>query len=349
MSTERKQYPAVDIAKFCCALLILFYHYFSEHGPVAGFVEDFLSLYAVAVALFMTLSGYLTFYKVFRERDTVAAWPAVWKQVKRIMVIYLLWSVPYLFFSIIRWNWAEGTVTPLFVLLKVRGWIFQSTYYTIWFMPSLALGLLLAYGLYCKLPWGAACAVGFLLYLLGSLQSTYAFLLKGVPCWGVFATFSDTWLQGCRGGIFFGAPLILLGGCAAKIRWRKPVTLGVMSMITMALLLTEAILLRRYVGGCGLDLAMMMIPVCLMLTMFLTSISWKSGDFCRWLRAMSVLIFMSQRIFLTVIPQILPESLKNRISANSITGCLMVCGGTILFDVVLLRLSKKSEFLRKLY
>lgn len=47
-------YLGLDVGKFLCAFLILFYHYFSEHGSLPGLLGEALSLYAVAVALFMT-------------------------------------------------------------------------------------------------------------------------------------------------------------------------------------------------------------------------------------------------------------------------------------------------------
>lgn len=51
-------YLGLDVGKFLCAFLILFYHYFSEHGSLPGLLGEALSLYAVAVALFMTISGF---------------------------------------------------------------------------------------------------------------------------------------------------------------------------------------------------------------------------------------------------------------------------------------------------
>ena len=57
-------YPGIDIGKFLCAFLILFYHYFSEHGSLPGLLGEALSLYAVAVALFMTISGFLLYNKL---------------------------------------------------------------------------------------------------------------------------------------------------------------------------------------------------------------------------------------------------------------------------------------------
>lgn len=60
---EKRSYGMLDVCKFCCALLILFYHFFSEHGGLPGILNEALSLYAVAVALFMAISGFLVFDK----------------------------------------------------------------------------------------------------------------------------------------------------------------------------------------------------------------------------------------------------------------------------------------------
>ncbi len=50
-----KSYAGLDVGKFLCALLILFYHNFTEHGPAPALLEEALSLFAVAVALFMAI------------------------------------------------------------------------------------------------------------------------------------------------------------------------------------------------------------------------------------------------------------------------------------------------------
>lgn len=344
---ERKQYPAIDIAKFLCALVILFYHYFSEHGPVFWVLEESLSLYAVAVALFMTLSGYLLFDKLNRESDEKKKWMIVKSQVIRILTIYLLWSIPYLIYSISLWDWSE--LTPLFLLEKIHGWIFQSTFYTIWFMPSLAVGILVVYFLSAHLRWKYVCVAAVLFYILGALQSTYSFVLDGHSWWQAFMSFSDNWLQGERGGIFFAVPLLTLGGCASKIKWRQPIITAIGSVVSLGLLLAEALVLRKLVGGCGLDLAFMMIPTCLFMVLFLTSVSWKSKPVYKWMRSMSVLIFMSQRIFLTVIPHYFSDSVNSALFTNPYIGAVVLCGITFIFCTIIIALSKSWKVLKKVY
>lgn len=94
-------YLGLDVGKFLCAFLILFYHYFSEHGSLPGLLGEALSLYAVAVALFMTISGFLIYNKLEKIDSREERWRVVKKQIIRIYRIYLLWSIPYLLFSIL--------------------------------------------------------------------------------------------------------------------------------------------------------------------------------------------------------------------------------------------------------
>lgn len=344
MHAERKNYPAIDITKFICALVILFYHYFSEHGPVYPLLEEALSLYAVAVALFMTLSGFLLFRKLNTVTEQTEQWKTVKGQVKRIMTIYLLWSIPYLIFSIATWDWAN--ISFHYVAWKVQGWIFNSTFYTIWFMPALAVGMLVAYFLYSHLPWRTVCILAVVLYLIGSLQMTYSFIGEMIPGFAAFSEFSATWLQGARGGIFFGMPLIIVGAAASRIKWRNPYVLAGSSVLLMGGLLTEALILRRFVGGCGLDLALLMPAVCLSATLFLTSMSWKANY--KWMRSMSVLIFMTQRLFLTVFPVLLMSDRKMFLFSPYIKAALY-CGGCIVFSSFIIILSNKYVLLKKLY
>lgn len=348
---KRKIYPLFDIAKFGCALLILFYHYFSEHGQLPALFEDVLSLYAVAVALFMTLSGYLLFIKFDSTSSRTEQWEVTKKQVKRILRIYLFWSIPYLIFSIYCWPWPE--VNFNYVLWQLQHWIFNSTFYTIWFMPALAIGILLSYFLYSRLSWGKVCLIALLFYIMGSMQTTYRFVGEFITEAEAFRKFSEVWLQGGRGGIFFGMPLVILGGLAAKTKKIRPVFYMVMSAIVMLCLLAEAVILRKYVGGCGVDLAFFMLPTCFFITMFLRSFSCfpteQQEHALHWLRAMSITVFMSQRLFLTVIPFFFNAAVRNFVFSNSYLGAVIIGGGTILFSALIIHLSSRYRIFKLLY
>ncbi len=341
---ERKSYPSLDVGKLLCALLILFYHYFSEVGGAPALLEEALSLYAVAVTLFMTVSGFLTFRKL---SDRENRWGYVKKQVKRIFVIYLLWSVPYLVFTISRWDFSG--LTPEFLFWTVQGWVFGSTFYTIWFLPSLAIGTLLAFWVSERLPQKTGIALAVVCYLLGALTGTYRALGGMIPGFSEFQAFSGLWLGGSRGGLLFGFPLVLLGKGAVKENHRFGwLGWGVLSVVFMGALLGEALLLRHFLGNTGIDNTLMMIPTVVCILQFLLHISLPEGGYVPFMRKLSVLIFVSQRLFLSVLSVLVPAVAEYVVSHLWI-GAVLLCGGTILFSAGMILLSEKLPWLKKLY
>ena len=311
MIMRKNTYAMLDVAKWLCALLILFYHYFSEHGPIPGLLEESLSLYAVGVALFMIISGFLTYSKLegkeYKDRKIY-----VFKQVKRIFKIYILWSIPYIIYTIYRWDFSELTVK--FVFWEIQRWIFSQTFYTIWFMPALAIGLIVSFFVTEKFPKAVSLGLAAVMYALGSIGLTYSFAGDLIPGFETFMSFAGRWLGGTRGWLFFGFPLITMGKLAVeykeKFNWK---IMAPLSCVSVFGILCEALILRNLVGHTGIDMTVMMIPSVFCILGFLISIKAETTAATVWMRKMSVLIFMSQRIFLTVIPHLLPEKINEYI------------------------------------
>lgn len=343
----RKTYTGLDIGKFLCALLILVYHYFSEHGPIPRILDEALSLYAVAVALFMTISGFLTFDKLELIEGTKQRWKVVKKQVLRILTIYAIWSIPYLIYTVVRWDW--GTITLSFVAWQIQGWVFKQTFYTIWFMPALALGLVVTFWLTEKLIGWLVNTLAVIMYLVGSLTLTYSYFGDMIPGFSVFAEFADTWLGGSRGWLFFAFPLLMIG--RAMVKYKNKVKWSVMmcwSCIFVILILVEALLLRRVAGHTGIDMTLMMVPSVYCILGFLISVNIPEGKYYFWMRKMSTLIFMSQRLFLTIIPVCFP--LVNDIANNNnIIGMFIMCGPALILSMIIILLSNRFKWLRLLY
>ncbi|MBR2335323.1 MAG: acyltransferase [Clostridia bacterium] len=345
---ERKTYTALDVGKFICSLVILFYHYFSEHGPLPGLLDEALSLYAVAVALFMVISGFLTYRKLETIENYADRKKYVFKQVKRIFTVYLLWSIPYLAYTIGRWDF--NSITAAFVFKQIRHWIFGSTFYTIWFMPALGFGLLLSFFLVEKLPKKLVYTLAAICYTISALTLTYSFFGKLIPGYAAVSSILNTWLGGTRGWLVFAFPLLMLGRAMVrieqKLNWKIMAALSVVSMLG---LLAEALILRSIAGHTGIDTTFMMIPVSFCILGFLISFNLPSGSYSVFMRSMSVLIFMTQRLFLTVIPDIMPTALYAAIFSNIYVGALVVCGTTVIFSVVIILLTKNFKFLKYLY
>lgn len=346
--TVKPGYPGVDVGKFLCALLILFYHYFSEHGPLPGVLDEILSLYAIAVALFMVISGFLLFNKLQCAKDRNQRWLIAKKQVVRIYKTYLLWSIPYLLFTVCQWDWSK--VTAEFLFWKLQGWVFTSTFYTIWFMPVLAIGLLVAFWVTEKLPNILVIFLGVLCYGIGALSNTYRFFANRIPGFELLLQFETLWLGSTRGWLFFAFPLLLIGRSMVYFKKKtRPVPMAILSCCSVLVLLVEALLIRKIAGiHTGIDMAVMMVPTVFFILGFLISVPFPQGDYCIWMRKMSTLIFMSQRIFLTVLPTLFPavflEIFANRyIGAGCIGLMVLASSETIIL------LSKKNDLARMLY
>lgn len=344
--TAKPQYGMLDIAKFLCALLILFYHFFSEIGSLPTILEEALSTYAIAVALFMTISGFLLFRKLESVPTRQERWQIVGKQAWRTLRIYLLWSIVYVIYNISRWDFANLTVT--FVLLQLQQWVFSSTFYTIWFMPALAIGLIAAFWLTEFVPKWALAVLSVILYAAGALMLTYKDLGAMIPSYAEITNFAGTWLGGARGWLFYAIPLLLVGRLVAKkenqpdSRWALWLAL---SVGCVAVMLAEALTLRHFFGSTGIDMTLLMPATVFCILQFLLSIRIPQGAYQLWMRKMSLLIFVTQRIFLSVIPKLAGEGLL----ANSYIAFLFCVGGTILFSAAIVFLSRKIKPLKLLY
>ena len=58
---------------------------------------------------------------------------------------------------------------------------------------------------------------------------------------------------------------------------------------------------------------------------------------------------MSQRLFLTVLPGIFSDMFNAYIVVNSFVCFVILCGGTILFSLLILQVSKTRSYMRLLY
>ena len=341
-------YPGIDVGKFICAFLILFYHYFSEHGSLPGVLGEVLSLYAVAVALFMTISGFLLYNKLEKIDSTEERWSIVKKQVLRIYRIYLLWSIPYLLYTILRWNWSSISVD--FIIWEIQRWVFSSTFYTIWFMPMLAIGTMLTFWLTEKLSNTVVTVLGALCWAIGSLSLTYQFIGNQIPGFAHFIEFENLWLGGARGWLFYAFPLILVGKYMVSHKDKmKPLPMACLSCICILTMLVEALLIRKISGNhTGIDLTFMMIPTVFCILGFLISIRLPVGKYTRWMRNMSTLIFMSQRLFLTVLPDIFPGMFEC-INSNRYFGAIIISIFVVGLSQLIISVSKKLSIFRKLF
>ena len=342
----KRQSGAVDFLKFLCALLIVVAHYVTENatGRIHPLVDYGVSLDVIVVPFFFACGGYFLFRKVFAAPET--AGQTIRTYLRRIGLMYGLWSVVYIGLQIA--TWIRFGVTTETVVRYILNALTYSTYRTIWFLPALCIGVGLVWWIYRKkgmkhtLIWAAIC------YLIGCLGVSYSFLLDGSATLsgglrGYEYVFSST-----RNGLFNGFPLVAVGGLIAHQEHK-----GIRFQLRRDLLLTacfgvaflaEALVLKLVFDAVNVNTLAMLVPFTYFLVRSCLGISLSSGKVLKWMRAMSTTIFLCQRIWLTALPELFPNTFFARVlSGNPWLGLCWVLGMTLVTAAALQWLGKRNR------
>lgn len=216
-----KKFPSLDRFRLLAAILVIAIH----TGPLSTFSQDadfFLTriLSRVAVPFFFMVTGY------FLVKDS---WRSLGRLWKRTLLLYGASILLYLPLNL----YAGG--------FPWQSLLFEGTFYHLWYLPAVLLGLLIARQLY-RLGLRLALPLALLLYLIGlGGDSWYGLALRAglKPFYDVlFTLFAYT-----RNGLFF-APLFLLLGAAGR-RFSTSVSLGGL-LLSFCAMTAEAFLLRHF-------------------------------------------------------------------------------------------------------
>lgn len=345
--TTRKNYWSLDVAKFFCAILVISSHFASEWGKFPTLIDYAFSLYVIAVPFFFCCSGFL-FFKKLNALPTKEDKKKYFIQYeKRIWIMYGLWSALYFIHVVYDWI-IDGELGLKSVLTYLHRSIVFSSYSTIWFLPALAVGIAITYFLVMRLNKKQITVIAVLLYIFSMLGYTYNFVVDGTPI-GAFYDFYDAIFVSSRNGVFNGVPFIFMG-YAISLKEFKPSVKGffkyaIPAGISLALVIIEAFILKLKFNVTGMDVSIFIVPFTYFFIMTVMHIELKESKAWLWCRKLSLLIFVSQRIFLSVLPAFFP-SVFALIYANSYIGLVAVIGMTVIFSVILVALSKKVKIIK---
>lgn len=340
---EKKNYGVLDIAKFISALLVIAIHCapFYEMNETWNFV--YVQIIArLAVPFFFMASGWLFFQKLniskgIWEESNQWALKHYWQ---RILKLYLVWSALYL--PLLFISWVKGGFDFSTCIRLLRDFLFNGTYYHLWFLPALLLGIVIVYVLVMKWQRRIALWVCLALYLTGMLSNVYGGVLVNVPLIGSLLHIYEGVLVTTRNGIFF-APLFLILGLYAQdfinSKFKKPALIAF--LISFTALCIEAFL-YRYLHMMN-DLTSMylcLVPTVFFLFLYLLQFSFSGNEITLYMRKLSLLIYVSHIYFITLFMNILHLS---NISVYLLT-IICSCG----FSWAIIVLSKRYPKLKVL-
>lgn len=333
---EKKSYNAIDAFKFIAAVLIIMLHVNPFKGvsePLALLVRNMITI--IAVPFFFTTSGFLFFKKLDAvEEKSVMVKKYVW----RLLKMYLIWSLVYFPFVIL--NWINEGVD---ILGYIRDFLFEGSYSTIWFLNATIVACLLVYFLTKKLKNKHVILIAFLLYLGGCALSYYYYLLIKIP---VFATFGElyySFLKTTKNGVLFGGVFFALGMIVAREEKSIPRKWDIVGLIISFLLvcLESVVIPKLGLLNKGVDLKIALVPFTYFLVKILLRMELPNHKIYKWCRSMSINMFLSQRLFLSIYPLIIAsESILIKSQPIYFT---LILVSTCLFSYLMIVVSNKVK------
>lgn len=343
---DRKNYYALDIAKFISALLVICIH----TGPLldvdqnANFIVVQI-IARIAVPFFFIVSGFLFFQKIDfrREWNDYENIAKLKHYVGRLFKIYVIWSILYLPFNYWILHTGDGLTWMAFATY-IRDFFFTGSFYHLWFLPALMFAVCAVYFMISTLSMRKTLIITMILYVIGMFGNVYPKLLDTLPVihlmWKSYASIFVT----TRNGLFFGMVFIALGAYfAKKTMYLKRPFLVIGLILSFILLLVECFTIRKH--GFMSDLAsmyFMLMPCVSFLFLLLLRIPLSSHKIYKTLRKLSLLIYVSHIMFVSILLWTMPE-------LHSLVLYALSLMGSIILSIFILWLSSKLHILKALY
>lgn len=237
MSRERYD-TGIDWLRLAAAILVIAIH----TSPLADFSEtgNFILtrvLARIAVPFFFMTSGY---FLLSRYHDSDRKFRHFLKKTGWIYGASILLYLPL--------NFRNGYFSQSQLLPELlKDLIFDGTMYHLWYLPASMLGMLIAWKLVEKLDFSKGLVMALLLYLVGLFGDSYYVVVEKLPLLKAFYDRLFELFDYTRNGLFFAPVFLMLGGFIADERRKlSSVEAGVGFLISLGLLLAEALILHRH-------------------------------------------------------------------------------------------------------
>lgn len=192
MNEDLKICSTIDIVKFVMALLVIGIHT-EPFGFNVWLDRGFGMVTRLCVPFFFVTSAYF----VWSNNKNI------WHFIKRILILYIVWSLLYLPFDI-------KELSTMSIGLLLNRYLWSGNEHALWYLCSSIIGSIITYSLLKIFKPKTVLIISLLFLLLGCLKSTYSPLLEEL------FNFRVTDYLGSRNGLFYGFPYISLGMYIAK-------------------------------------------------------------------------------------------------------------------------------------
>lgn len=336
--SEKDEWIAIDYFRLVCVLLIV-----SIHLPVFISVDGVLSHYfnhvvcRIAVPFFFISAGFFVADKI----NTNAAY----RYVKRILLLYVLYTVIYLpqCFYGVTWE----MVNLSYIVYVARVFLLVGSYVQLWYLIGLAFAVVALKLLVSKLRVNdmMLAVMGCILYFIGVVGNSYREILSGADI-DLMNRYYEIFIT-MRNGLFFGLPLVVAGYLIRKNAFRiKDVGYLKWTVIFILCMFCEAAFIYRYFNGGEKDMMFLTLPasICFFLTAcFIRQDRAKFSGFGIRCRNYSVTIF-GLHLFVYFYINRLLEGYGYYLYEHSVLRYVIVITVTLALSFVIVELSKNKHF-----
>ncbi len=325
------------------AFTIMLAHICSENIEVHPLIKHMTSVYNFGVPFFFACSGFLFFFKLQNTGKTNHK-AIYFRFTRRILLMYFVWSIIY--FSFVLLGWIQKGVSHEEIVMYFHKAIVFSTYATIWFLPSLWIGISIVYIIFVRLNTKFLIVVAIVFYLFGALGFSYLQLAEGTFIEKYYLFYRSIFYTS-RNGVFFGFPFVAIGALIAFNATSKNTDL-IFTLIFSCLYIMEAVIIK-YKLKANVDMGLLLVPSVFFMLRWLVNIELPNRKIFIRLRNLSMLIFLGQRLFITAIPSVLPQAYMELITRNNYIGLIIFLLQVLIFSILIENLSRKYSWLKILW
>lgn len=342
----KKQYNGIDIIKFFMAICVVMIHLtpFGSLGSNVDFAFDQI-LTRAAVPFFFVASGFFLKMKLDRTTTNKEYNDVVLGFVKRIAILYGIWTLIYSP-CIIFWIKQDGDT----VLTYLQKCIFDGSYLHLWYLPSVLVSGFLAAFLVKKIGINKSIIIAFVLYLIGLLDTSYYGLIKNNSVLiKLIGKYEDVFIT-TRNGLFFGLIFVLMGFLIYERRDKYSLkNNAIMLIVAIVGLATEMVVLWKTGIGRSYEGVIFSVFVVYFLMIVAQKVEIGDSNKCKSLRRMGEFIYLSHCMF-DFSYSVLCFNILHRTFNDFVRfGYTLVL--SIAFSIIILKLSRCNRFkwLNKIY
>lgn len=337
---NENQYNAIDLIKFIASLFVV-----AIHCPPFAFNEVanliFNQIFArLAVPFFFITSGFFLFRKF--GNDVVANKILLIQYIKRILILYIIWSIVYLPW-IIEDRFINNNYSFIFnCFALIRNLFFIGIYGHLWYLLAVATAAIIIYMFNKFLSINKTIIIAFLFYIIGIFGDSYISIVHNFSFINNIYSLYFKFFESVRNGLFFGFIFMGMGMIIVKkeifISKQYAIIGFILSLIGMFI---EVFLLKYLLRIDNFQMYFFMLPTTFFLFQLLLNVRLINHSCYYKLRKLSLLVYLSHFLFINLYN--LLQMVIGITNSSLIRYCIVVLF-SLVFSQTILKLEQIKKF-----